>query len=245
MIGDGVIDGGRGQNRVELSPPRGRIVLGEDGIDDGTLGQSFTKLGQILSIGLVVVDVKAQDVTVFNRMGDGVFVQGLLEEVLRGLECLGFTADLLDAGVVLENRRAGEAKKLGLGEESLDGLMVLAELRTMAFVEDEDDTFFAQRFELFGIRSKPTLFAVFVTFAALVQRQAKLLNGADDDLVGCVVRKHTADELAGVGVALDAAFLETVKFLTGLPVEVFAINHEQALFNARIGLEQGGGLEAG
>ena len=56
--------------------------------------------------------------------------------------------DLLDGGVLLEDRRAGEAEELGLGEELLDGLVVLAELRAVALVEDEDHSLVAQRFEL-------------------------------------------------------------------------------------------------
>jgi hypothetical protein len=52
------------------------------------------------------------------------------------------------AGVGLEDGRAGEAEELGLGEELFDGLVVLAKLRAVAFVEDEDDAFVLQGFEL-------------------------------------------------------------------------------------------------
>src|SRR3546814_3075511 len=63
---------------------------------------------------------------------DGVFVQGLLEQVFRGLERLFLALDALVTGVVLEDGRAGEAEQLGLGEEILDGLVVVAELRAVA-----------------------------------------------------------------------------------------------------------------
>ena len=53
----------------------------------------------------------------------------------------------LTRGVLLEDRRAGEAEELGVGEELLDGLVVLAELRAVALVEDEDHPLVAQRFE--------------------------------------------------------------------------------------------------
>src|SRR5690606_16580176 len=104
-----------------------------------------------------------------------------------GLEGLLLAFDALVAGVLLEDRRAGETEQLGLGEELLDGLMVVAELRAVAFVEDEDDALVAQRFELVGVAGQPALLAALVAFAVLVQRQAELLDGADDDLVGGIV----------------------------------------------------------
>ena len=96
VILDGVVDRRRGEDGVELACAGGGIVFGKDGFDDGTLGDLLPLLGWILAVGLEVVDVKLQDIAVFNRVGDGVFVQGLLEEVLRGLEGLFFTRDLLD-----------------------------------------------------------------------------------------------------------------------------------------------------
>ena len=70
----------------------------------------------------------------------------------------------LIAGVLLEDGRAGEAEELGVGEELLDGLVVVAELRAVALVEDEDHALVAQRFE-----------AVFVGGLAVL-------------LVGCLLR---------------------------------------------------------
>jgi hypothetical protein len=68
-----------------------------------------------------------------------------LEQVFGGAQLACCAFDLLDCGVLLEDRRAGEAEELGLGEELLDGLVVVAELRAVAFVEDEDDALVAQR----------------------------------------------------------------------------------------------------
>jgi hypothetical protein len=93
--------------------------------------------------------VEAQDVAVLDGVGDGVGVELLLEEVRRGAHGGLGVLDLLQGGIGLEDGRAGEAEELGLGEERFDGLVVLAKLRAVAFVEDEDDAFVLQRFELF------------------------------------------------------------------------------------------------
>ena len=61
-------------------------MLVEDGLDDGLLGERLAWLEGFVVLGLVVIDVEAQDVAVLDGVGDGVGVQFLLEEVLRGLE---------------------------------------------------------------------------------------------------------------------------------------------------------------
>jgi hypothetical protein len=91
--------------------------------------------------------MEAQDVAVFDGVGDGVGVQLLLEDVGGGFVAGLLAFDLLIAGVLLEDGRAGEAEQLGVGEEFLDGLVVLAELRAVAFVEDEDHALMAQRLQ--------------------------------------------------------------------------------------------------
>ncbi len=53
------------------------------------------------------------------------------------------------------------------------------------------------------------------------------------------------DERSGVGVFLDAVLLEPVELLAGLAVEVLAIDDEQALVDALVGLEERRGLEGG
>ena len=65
--------------------------------------------------------------------------------------------DLLVGGVLLKDRRAGEAEELGVGEELFDGLVVLAELRAVALVEDEDHALVAERFELLLVVGRPLL----------------------------------------------------------------------------------------
>ena len=137
--------------------------------------------------------MKAQDVAVFDGVGDGVGVEPLLEQVLGGDQRLfrvvgaSLRFDSGDGGVVLEDGRAGEAEELGLGEEGFDGLVVVAKLRTVAFVKDEDDAFVFQRFELFLVGALAVLGPLLVALAAFIQGQAELLDGGDDDLVGVVL----------------------------------------------------------
>lgn len=78
-VGDGVVDACSGQHGVELAPVCGGVVLGEDGFDHLRLGQSLARLGRILSFRLVVVDMEAQDVAVFDGVGNGVLVSALVE----------------------------------------------------------------------------------------------------------------------------------------------------------------------
>jgi hypothetical protein len=115
------------------------------------LASASPGLGGVLlaTFRLVVIDMEAQDVAVFDGVGDGVGVQLLLEDVGRSLVGRLLAFDLLIAGVLLEDRRAGKAEQLGVGEEFLDGLVVVAELRAVAFVEDEDHALVAQRFQTF------------------------------------------------------------------------------------------------
>ena len=80
---DGVVDGGGGEDGIEPAAAGGGVVLGEDGLDDGLLGERLAWLGHVLAFRLVVIDVEAQDVAVLDGVGDGVGVQLLLEEVLR------------------------------------------------------------------------------------------------------------------------------------------------------------------
>src|SRR3546814_9515449 len=86
------------------------------------------------------------------------------------------------------------------------------------------------------MRGEAGLLAALVARTAAVQRQAQLLDGADDDLVGGIVRQHAPHQRAGVGVLLHAAFLEAVELLAGLAIEILAVDHEQALLDGRVGL---------
>ena len=46
VVFDGVVDGRGGEEGVEAAAAGGGIVLGEDGLDDGLLGEGLAGLGQ-------------------------------------------------------------------------------------------------------------------------------------------------------------------------------------------------------
>ena len=73
--------------------------------------------------------------------------------------------------------------------------------------------------------------------AVLVESKPELLDGRDDDLVRVVVGLEAADKRRGVGIFLDAVLLESVELLAGLAVEVLAVDDEQTLVDAVVGLE--------
>ena len=84
-----------------------------------------------------------------------------------------------------------------------------------------------------------------VALAVLVKGKTELLDCRDNYLVCVVVRKDAADKHRGVGVFLDTVLLEAVELLAGLSVEVLAVDDEQALVDALVGLEQRRCLEGG
>jgi hypothetical protein len=49
VVFDGVVDGRGGEQGVEAAPAGGGVVLGEDGLDDGALGEAFAGLGRLLA----------------------------------------------------------------------------------------------------------------------------------------------------------------------------------------------------
>ena len=143
------------------------------------------------------------------------------------------------AGVLFEDRRARETKKLSIGEKLFNGLVIVAELRTVALVEDEDDALVAQGLELLLVGGFAILLLLLVALAVFVEREAELLDSGDNDFIGPVIRKQAAHQRFGVGVFLDTAFLKSVEFFARLPVKVFAVHDEQAFGNVIIVLEQG------
>ena len=110
----------------------------EDGLGDSRLGERLIGFEDRGVLGLVVIDVEAEDIPIFDRVSDSVGVELFLKEVLGGSKRGDVSLDLLDGRVVLKDRGAREAEELGVREEFLDGLVVVAELRPVALVEDEN-----------------------------------------------------------------------------------------------------------
>ena len=81
-----------------------------------------------------------------------------------------------------------------------------------------------------------------MVFAVFFERQAEFLNSSYDDLVNVIVRQQTVYQSLGVGIFFNAAFLETVKFLTGLAIKVFSIYNKQTFIDIGIVFEQSWGF---
>ncbi len=206
----------------------------EDRIDDRPLGQRFARLRQRSALRLEIVDMESKDVAVLDGVGDRVGVKAVGEQILRFPHAGLIAFDFLLCSVLKKYWCASEAKELSAREELLDSLVVLAELRTVALVEDKGDALIAQGFQLLLKALLAVLFLLLVALAVLVQREAKLLDRADDDLVGVIVRKKAPNEGRRVGVLLDAAFLELVEFLARLAIKVLAIHDEEAFLDVGI-----------
>ena len=178
--GDGVIDGSGGEHGIEFPLGGALIVLIEDGLDDGALGEGFAglrKWGVLVGLRLVVIDVELEHVLVLNGVGDCIFVQLLLEDVLGGLVGGDVAIDLASGGVFLKDGSAGEAEELGVGEEVFDGAVVFPELGAVTLIKDDGDAF---------LRDGGELLLVVILIRA-IEREAELLDGGDDDFIGIVI----------------------------------------------------------
>lgn len=243
VVLDGVVDRGGGEERIETAFAGGGIVRVEGPFDDGKLSRSLAEILRTLTLGLKVVHMELQDVAVFDRVRDGIGVQFALEEVLRGAERGNIAIDLPDGGVFSEDRRAGEAEELSLREEVLDGLVSFPELGAVALVKDKDHALVAQRFEALFESGPAVLLALLVVFAGFVKGEAEFLDSGDDDLVSRIFGDEAADQRGGIGVFLDASFLEAVELFAGLAVEVLAVHHEEALVYVGVEFQERGGLK--
>ncbi len=85
--------------------------------------------------------MEPQNVAVLNGVSDRIGMKLPLEQVVRRAHRSLGILDLLQRGVVIKNGCTSEAKELGARKKLFDGFVVLAKLRAVAFVEDEDDPF--------------------------------------------------------------------------------------------------------
>ena len=147
-------------------------MLGKNSVNDCFLGQCLAGFGYVFTLGLEVVHMKAQHVGVFNGVGDGVGVQLLLKNVFGGAQAGLLVLNLGTAGVVFKNGRARKAEQLSLGEKSFDGFVVLAKLRAVAFVKDENNALVLQRGQLLLVSGLAAIAALLVAAAGFIQCQA-------------------------------------------------------------------------
>ena len=91
------------------------MVFGKYGFYDFAFGYALAWQGRVGALGLEVVHMKAQDVAVFNGVGDGVLVQAALKNVVCGAQAGLLAFDLAIARVFLEYGCACKAKELRIG----------------------------------------------------------------------------------------------------------------------------------
>lgn len=168
-----------------------------------------------------IVDAKRQDVPVVDGVHDRVGVELVTERLLRGTKI----RILARPGVDGEDRRAGEAKQMIVLECLRNGLVHVAKLAAVTFVENDD-------------KMLPERRVAFV----FAHKNIKLLDRRDDDPRVRVF--HLPLQNGGAGVAVRRALFKAVVFLHRLIIQVFAVHDEQHLVDIRqlrrelCGLEQ-------
>jgi hypothetical protein len=136
VILDGVINRGDGQKRVEPAMVGGPVMLFQDRLDHLLLGQGIAGFHRG-ALGLVEVHVETKHVTVVDGVGDGVGMELMVKNVGRCDHVRFGALDGSIGSVLLKDGRPGKAEKLRPREKFPNGPVVLAELRAVAFVEDE------------------------------------------------------------------------------------------------------------
>ena len=183
--------------------------------------------------------METKNILIINGIGDCIRMKLLLEQVFGGLQSKSSPIDLFCGRIVFKNRSTCEAKELGVWKKIFDGLMILAELRSMAFVEDKNHSLLAEVRE--PLLETQTLFEFILPVISVVfaECESKFLNSCHNDLVRVIFGQEALDKCSGIGIFLDAVFLESIEFLTCLAIKIFAIDYEDALANVMVGLEQG------
>ena len=152
-----------------------------------------------------ILDSELQHVLVFDRVGDHIAVQLLVEQILRRLLLPG-----LGCRVVGKDRRAGEAEQLVVAEKLRDALVRVAELAAVTLVENENDPLIPQLVHL-GQILRPADGGV------------QLLQSRHDQLR---VVGELLDELLCVVRAVDAAFAEAVELFDCLVIQILPVHAE-------------------
>ncbi len=85
--------------------------------------------------------MELEHITVVYRMRNGIGVQLLFKNALRGF--VGFVLVFTDflGRVLVKDWGSCKAEKLGIGKKLFDGFVILTKLRTVALIKNENDTF--------------------------------------------------------------------------------------------------------
>ncbi len=170
--------------------------------------------------GVHIVDAKRQDVPVIDRVHDRVGVELVAKRLLRGAKI----RILARPGVDGENRCPGEAEQMIVLECLRNGLVHIAKLAAVTFVENDDKMLPERR----------------VSFV-FAHKNIEFLDRRDDD--PCVRVFHLPLQNGGAGVAVRRALFKAVVFLHRLIIQVFAVHDEQHLVDVRQLRRQLCGLE--
>ena len=233
VVAFGGIDGCGGEEGVEAAHPFSgkRVVFGafrflvevvEHVVDD--LPHPFRREQGLLGVDrrdllvgdradphrIDVVDAERQHVLVADGIHDRVRIQLLAERLLGGLQLRVAAA----AGVHREDRRAGEAEQVVPLERLRDRRMHIAELRSVALIEDDDHVPAIDRVPLVGS-----------------DEGRELLDRRDDNPRSRVLKLLLQHR--GRRVRIRGALLEPVVLAHRLVVEILAVDDEQHLLHAR------------
>src|SRR5690554_6481323 len=97
--------------------------------------------------------MELEHITVVYRMRNGIGMQLLFKNALRGFVSFVLVFTDFLGRVFIKNGRSRKSEKLGIRKEFFDGFVILPKLRTVAFVKDEYHALVAQWFQAFLVVS--------------------------------------------------------------------------------------------
>src|SRR5690554_636141 len=97
--------------------------------------------------------MELEHITVVYCMRNGIGVQLLFKNALRGFVSFVLVFTDFLGRVLVKNGRSCKPEKLCIGEKLFDGFVILPKLRTVAFVKDEYHALVAQRHQAFLVVS--------------------------------------------------------------------------------------------
>src|SRR5690554_7179772 len=97
--------------------------------------------------------MELEHVAVLYGMRNGIGVQLLFKNALRGFVSFVLVFTDFLGRVLVKDWGSCKAEKLGIGKKLFDGFVVLTKLRAVAFVKDEYHALVAQRLQAFLVVS--------------------------------------------------------------------------------------------